>query len=169
MKKVFAFLSMFILLSCSDGNFEIASFEFEEKVNYCGTYLMYRLSTNEKKEAFMVTLTTQQIKNSDELVAPVDISPTSLYTVTYRIFDEAVTDSYFCSLVTPIEPKTVKNWLGVQGTIFVVNEPVYNEDETEIIAYNHIISINNLVLESGENSMKFDDFYEYGEFQTPLD
>ena len=169
MKKIFAILFVALSLSCNDGNFVIASFEFEETVNYCDEYLLYRLSTNGNKETLMVTLTTQQIQNSDELVAPVPITSNGLYTVTYRIFDEGVSNSYFCALIPPLEPITLENWVGVDGTIFVQNEPVYNDDETEIIAYNHIISINNLVLEQGDNTLKFDEFYDYGEFQTPVE
>jgi hypothetical protein len=169
MKKIFAALFILLNLSCNDGNFEIPSFEFEETVNYCDEYLLYKLSTNEQLETLMVTLTTQQIKNSEEIVAPVQVAPTGLFQVTYRIFDDKVTSSYFCSLVPPTEPKTVKNWVGIDGIIFVRNEAVFNDDETEIIAYNHIISIENLVLENGENKMKFDAIYEYGEFQTPVE
>ena len=169
MKKIIGSLFIVLNFSCNDGNFEIASFEFEETVNYCDEYLLYRLSTNGQKETLMVTLTTQQIKNSDDLVAPVPVTVNGFYTVTYRIFDDQVTSSYFCSLVPPTEPKTVKNWEGIAGTIFVQNEAVYNNDETEIIAYNHIISIRDLVFESGENTLKFDAFYEYGEFQTSVD
>ena len=168
MKKIFATLFIVLNLSCNDGNFVIASFEFEETVNYCNEYLLYRLSTNGQKETLMVTLTTQQIKNSDDLVAPVQITENGLFTVTYRIFEDKVTSSYFCALTPPTEPKTVKNWIGVDGIIFVTNEAVYNED-AEIIAYNHIISIKDLVLESGENTLKFDEFYEYGEFETPVE
>ena len=80
----------------------------EEKVNYCGEYVMYRLSTAQQKEAFIVTLTSQQIKQSEEPVLPVTVSESGLFKVTYRIFDEAVTSSYFCQSIPPIEPKTVK-------------------------------------------------------------
>jgi len=169
MKKLFAIVFVFLNLSCDDGNFEIPSFEFEETVNYCDEYLLYKLSTNGQVETLMVTLTTQQIRNSEDLVAPVQVAPTGLFQVTYRIFDDRVTSSYFCALVPATEPKTVKNWVGIDGIIFVQNEAVYNDDETEIIAYNHIISIKDLVLESGENKMKFDVLYEYGEFQTPVE
>ena len=169
MKKIFVLLIVALSLSCSDGNFVIASFEFEEEVNYCDEYLLYRLSTNGKKETLMVTLTNQQIRSSEDPIAPVNVTINGLYTVTYRIFDDAVTSSYFCALIPPIEPKTVENWEGVEGTIFVKNEAVYNNNETEIVAYNHIVSINNLVLVRGEDSIKFGDFYEYGQFETPVD
>ena len=169
MKKIFAILFVFLNLSCNDGNFEIASFEFEDTVNYCDEYLLYKLSTNGQRETLMLTLTTQQIKNSSDIVVPVQVTPTGLFQVTYRIFDDKVSSSYFCSLVPATEPKTLKDWVGIDGIIFVENEPVYNEDETEIIAYNHIISIKDLVLESGDNKLKFDAFFEYGEFQTPVE
>ena len=169
MKKIVATLFIVLNFSCSDGNFEIASFEFEETVNYCDEYLLYRLSTNGQKETLMVTLTTQQIRSTEDIVAPVQVTENGLFTVTYRIFDDQVTSSYFCSLTPPVEPKTVKNWIGVDGIIFVTNEAVYNDDETKIVAYNHIISIKDLVLESGENTLKLDAFYEYGEFETPFE
>ena len=169
MKKIFAILFVFLNLSCNDGNFEIASFEFEDTVNYCDEYLLYKLSTNGQRETLMLTLTTQQIKNSSVIVVPVQVTPTGLFQVTYRIFDDKVSSSYFCSLVPATEPKTLKDWVGIDGIIFVENEPVYNEDETEIIAYNHIISIKDLVLESGDNKLKIDSFFEYGEFQTPVE
>ena len=107
MKKLLALILILCTFSCDDGNFEIASFEFEEKVNYCGEYVLYRLSTKEHKEAFIVTLTEQQIKQSDEPVFPVSISATGLFTVTYRLFDEAVTSNYFCQPVPPIVPKII--------------------------------------------------------------
>jgi hypothetical protein len=169
MKKIFAILLITLNVSCSDGNFVIESFEFEEEVNYCDEYLLYRLSTNGKKETLMVTLTNQQIRSSEDPIAPVNITTNGLYTVTYRIFDDAVSSSYFCSLLPPVEPNIVQNWEGIEGTIFVKNEAVYNNDETEIIAYNHIVSINNLVLVRGEESLKFDAFYEYGQFETSVD
>jgi hypothetical protein len=169
MKKIFVTLFIILNFSCDDGNFVIASFEFEETVNYCDEYLLYRLSTNGQKETLMVTLTTQQIQDSDDPVFPVPVTENGLYTVTYRIFDEGVTSSYFCALVPPTEPETLENWVGIAGTIFVQNEAVYNDDETEIVAYNHIITIRDLVLESGEDKLKFDALYEYGEFQTPVD
>ncbi len=168
MKKFFALIFILFTFSCDDGNFEIASFEFEDKVNYCGKYVLYRLSTREHKEAFIVTLTEQQIKQSDEPVLPVSISETGLFTVTYRLFDEAVTSSYFCQSVPPIVPKTVKNWVGTAGTIFVQNEPVYDEDEVTVIAYQHIIVLNDLVLSNGDESIIFDETYLYGEFETAV-
>ncbi len=159
-----------ITFSCDDGNFEIASFEFDDKVNYCGEYLLYRLSTFEQKEALIVTLTNVQIKQSDDPVLPVAISESGIYTVTYRLVDDPIKSDYFCQPIPPIEPKTVKNWVGTNGLIIVQNEPVYDDVNTdEIIAYNHIIVINDLVLTNGDEKIVFESNYLYGQFQTVVE
>jgi hypothetical protein len=168
MRKIVALFFILITFSCNDGNFEIASFEFEDTVNYCGEYVLYRLSTNENREALIVTLTDSQIKNEDTIVIPVSVTATGTYTVTYRIFEDTVTSSYFCTVIPPVEPKTTKNWQGTNGKILVKNEAVYDEDEVTIIAYNHIIILEDLVLTSGDETLLFDPSYYYGEFQTAV-
>ena len=125
MKKLFLFLFLVSALSCSDGDIDISSFEFEEEVTLCGSgiYTLYRLSTNEQREALIVTLTDLQIRKDEDIVQPVSVTLTGQYTVTYRLFDDQVTDAYFCSAVPPVEPNVQKDWRGVSGTIFVKNEP----------------------------------------------
>ena len=162
----FALVSLVLFQSCSDGNLDIASFEFEETVNVCGSYTLYRLSTNGQKEALMVTLTAQQIRQDEEPVIPVAVSSTGLYTVTDRVFDDQVTSSYFCAMVPPVEPNVVRNWEGVSGFILVENRPVYDEDGITIEAWEHIIVLNDVVLESGEEKLIFNDTFLYGTFTT---
>lgn len=168
MKRIFALVFILITFSCDDGNFEVASFEFEEKVNYCGDFVLYRLSTFEQKEALIVTLTDQQIRQDEDPVLPVSVTETGSYKVTYRLFDDRVTGNYFCQSIPPTEPNTVENWAGVSGTIIVENEPVHDEDEVTVIAYRHIIVINDLVLSRGDESIIFDQNYLFGEFQTDV-
>ncbi len=97
-------------MSCNDGDLDISSFEFEDEVNICGVnqYTLYRLSTTEQREALIVTLTDQQVRKDEDLVIPVSVSESGDYTVTYRLFNDPVTDDYFCSAVPPVEPTVVK-------------------------------------------------------------
>ena len=169
LKRITSYFSLlFILLfhSCSDGNLDIASFEFEETVNTCGSYTLYRLSTDGQKEALIVTLTAQQIRQDEEPVIPVQVSTSGLYTVTDRVFDDQVTSSYFCSTGPPVEPKVLKNWEGISGFILVENRPVYEEDGITIEAWEHIVVLNDVVLESGEEKLIFNDTFLYGTFTT---
>ncbi len=169
LKRIFTALFLVLALgfqSCDDGNLDIASFEFDEKVNVCGTYTLYRLSTNGQKEALIVTLTSQQIRKDEEPVLPVQVTTTGLYTVTDRVFNEAVTSAYFCSTIPPVEPKVVRNWEGVSGFILVENRPVYGEDEETVTAWEHIIVLNDVVLESGDEKLIFNDTFLFGTFTS---
>jgi hypothetical protein len=168
--KILALFLSFAMLSCDDGDFDIAGFEFEETVNVCGSYTLYRLSTNGQREALIVTLTAQQIRQDEEVVIPVSVSENGLYTVTDRVFDDAVSSDYFCATIPPVEPRVVKNWTGVSGLILVENRPVLDEEDGEtIVAWEHIIVLNDVVLESGEEKLIFNDTYLYGTFTSSPD
>jgi len=164
-----ALIITLILTSCNDGDFDIAGFEFEEKVNACGSYTLYRLSTNGQREALIVTLTAQQIRQDQEVVIPVSVSENGLYTVTDRVFDDAVTSDYFCATIPPVEPRVVRNWTGVSGLILVENRPVLDADGETIVAWEHIIVLNDVVLESGEEKLIFNDTFLFGTFTTSPD
>ena len=164
-----ALIITLILTSCNDGDFDISSFEFEEKVNVCGSYTLYRLSTNGQREALIVTLTAQQIRQDQEVVIPVSVSENGLYTVTDRVFDDAVTSDYFCATIPAVEPRVVRNWTGVSGLILVENRPVLDADGETIVAWEHIIVLNDVVLESGEEKLIFNDTFLFGTFTTSPD
>lgn len=166
MKKSFAFFLILLASSCNDGDFEIASFEFEEQVNFCDAFVLYKLSTNDNREALIVTLSADQIINSETDVISVNVSETGPYMVSYRIFDEKVTSNYFCAILPPVEPKIKKNWQGTGGQILVRNDPVFAEDGTTIIAFNHIIALQDVVLKFGDETLIFDASYLFGEFET---
>lgn len=168
MKRILLFFVVLLALSCNDGDLDISSFEFEDEVNICGTtnYTLYRLSTNEQREALIVTLTDQQIRKDEDLVIPVSVSANGSYTVTYRLFDESLTDSYFCASVPPVEPKVLKDWRGVAGTIFVVNEPVYDTEGENITGWKHYVVLNDVVLKVNDEELKLDETFVYGTAET---
>ncbi len=167
-QRFFLLLLFFIGISCSDGDIDIAGFEFEETVNVCKNevYTLYRLGNNSHREALIVTLTDNEIRQSEDPVLPVSVSLTGKYTVTDRVFDKEVTKDYFCSVIPPAEPKVTKDWRGVSGKILIKNEAVYNDDHSKIVAYKHIVVLNDVVLESGEETLVFNDTYLFGTFET---
>ncbi len=168
MKKNVLFLFLALTLACSDGDLDISSFEFEDEVTLCGTkdYTLYRLSTVDQRESLIVTLTDKQIRKDEEIVQPVGISLNGDYTVTYRLFDEKVTDAYFCASVPPIEPNVVKDWRGISGTIFVENQPVYDTDGETITGWKHYIVLLDVVLQVEDQELKLDETYVFGTLET---
>jgi len=170
MKKIILLLTILLALSCDDGNLDIASFEFEEEINYCGEseITLYRLSTNGHKEALILTLTDNEIREDEEAVAPIQVTENGKYTVTDRVFESEVTSSYFCTVIPPVEPKVLKNWVGVGGTILIQNEPVYETGNANVIAWKHTIILQDVVLKIGDESLIFNDTYLYGVYETPV-
>ena len=168
MKKVLMLLVMFLTFACDDGDLDISSFEFEDEVNICGTksYTLYRLSTNEQREALIVTLTDQQIRKDEDIVLPVNVTANGDYTVTYRLFDDQLTDNYFCASVPPVEPTVLKDWRGVSGTIFVENQPIYGTDGETITGWKHYIVLIDVVLQVDDQELKLDETFVYGTVET---
>ncbi len=158
------------MYSCTDGDLDTPGFEFEETVNICKTniYTLYRLSDNGHREALIVTLTDDQIKNSTEPVPPAIVTESGPTTVTDRVFDDEVKNDYFCSVVPPTTPKVSKDWRGVSGIIEVINRVVLDEDQKDTIAYNHVIILHDVVLKNGEESLIFNDTYLFGSFDTGI-
>ena len=148
--------------------FNISSFEFEDEVNICGVnqYTLYRLSTTEQREALIVTLTDKQVRKDEDLVIPVSVSESGDYTVTYRLFNDPVTDDYFCSAVPPVEPTVVKDWRGVSGTIVVENDPIYDTDGESIIGWKHYVVLIDVVLQVDDQELKLDETFLYGTAET---
>jgi hypothetical protein len=168
MKKIVLFFVLLIGFSCNDGDLDISSFEFEDEVNICGVtqYTLYRLSTNEQRESLIVTLTDQQIRKDEDLVIPVAVSENGNYTVTYRLFDDQLTDDYFCSAVPPVDPTVIKDWRGVAGTIIVQNEPIYDTEEENITGWKHYVVLVDVVLRVDDEELKLDETFVFGTAET---
>jgi len=168
MKRFFLFTFLLLGLSCSDGNFDISSFEFEDEVTICGseTYTLYRLSTEGQREALIVTLTDVQIRKDEDIVLPVPVTISGEYTVTYRLFDDKVTDNYFCAAVPPVAPTVLKDWRGVAGAIFVENTPIYDTDGETVTGWRHYIVLRDVVLKVDDQELKLDETFLFGEVDT---
>jgi hypothetical protein len=168
MKKLMLFFVLFAGLSCNDGDLDISSFEFEDEVSICGAtqYTLYRLSTGEQREALIVTLTNQQIRKDEDIVVPVSVTENGDFTVTYRLFEDQVTDNYFCAAVPPVEPKVQKDWRGVSGTIVVENQPVYDTEEENIIGWKHYVVLIDVVLRVDDQELKLDETFLFGTAET---
>ena len=61
-----------------------------------------------------------------------------------------------------------KDWRGVSGNVVVQNEVVYDASGLNVVSYKHTVVLNDVVLESGEDSLIFDDTYLFGVFSTAV-
>lgn len=166
MKKLIAFLLLISFSACDDGDFEVPSFDFNETINSCGEYVLYR-TNSDRTEAFILVLSTSVIKDE------VSTTPLKVYisatNTQYRIFNGAVGSDYFCQDVPPTEPIVTKNWEGVAGTnSYIEVETTENlNDDDELIGYKHNITLYNLRLQSGTDFITYEK-YSFGVFTTSL-
>jgi hypothetical protein len=169
MKKLLVFLFCISLLSCDDGDFDVPAFDFEETVYDCdvnnNSYTLYRLSDT---EALIVTLTTSQIQN--QVSASTISTGISATNVIYRTFNDAISQSYFCTNVPPVSPTVLTNWTGVAGSnnnILIDTVEEFDTTNTNVIGYRHTITFQNLTLENGGESLTYSET-DFGSFVTDL-
>ncbi|MDP3359849.1 MAG: hypothetical protein Q8S41_10930 [Lutibacter sp.] len=153
MKKILILFLAFTLNACNDGDFDVPVFEFTEKVNVCGNFVLYIASTN-STEVLVLTLPSTALGTEPTTTLPISTTVTA----TYRIFDKGITATYFCQDIPPLEPKILKELKADEtGTINIVS--------TEILAngvvtgYSYEITILNLNFVDGEDRIYFDSFF----------
>lgn len=159
MQKIVSILFLLSIFSCNDGDFEVPSFEFDETVNICGTYVLYRANSSQT-EALIIQLDEANLVQ-EEAVTEISISAANC---SYRIFDSTIDANYFCSDVPPVTPQVIKNWEAVAGTnnvISISSSTIIDEDTSEILGYEYAIVLSNLVLESDDEQI-IHDTYSFG-------
>lgn len=123
MKKIFMLLFVLsIILSCNDGDFDVPSFDFsDEVINDCGDLVLFKIN---ESEALIVELSNNSIYTSST-------SSLSLNnTISYRIFNDNVSSSYFCNDIPPTLPTISDEWIG-SGTL-VVDNIITRDDEDKV-------------------------------------
>ena len=132
MKKI-CFLSLLILnFSCDDGDFDVPSFDFDDvSLSNCGDVVLHKISSS-GTEALILKLDENntdgnlfKTARSNEAYA---ISSASSNNFLYRIFEDRVSNDYFCQEIPPIKPIVLKEWNG-EGTLFVTNEITLDDED----------------------------------------
>tara|TARA_R110001583_G_scaffold58714_4_gene174829 strand:- start:3962 stop:4441 length:480 start_codon:yes stop_codon:yes gene_type:complete len=150
MKKLITLFIAFTLISCNDGDFDIPAFEFTNTVKSCGEYLLFVKNT-ESTEVLMLSLTNTQLGSTvGEKTYPISTT----LKVTYRIFDEKITDTYFCQAIPPATPLVLKELLGIEGTL-VINTIATITNEV-VTGYEYDISLKNLLFLDNNQRIYFE-------------
>lgn len=160
MKKMISIFTLILCFSCNDGDFEVPAFEFTETINHCGSFILYK--TNAKKtEAFILTIPSESFKEVEKETYTLKLSSTIF--VTYRAFDSAFTENYFCSAIPPTKPKVINELFAKNGEVIITTTKEVNTSKST--TYNHEIILSDIVLkkEKNENKITFKK-YNFGTF-----
>lgn len=137
MKKNFTLLLFACLLSCDDGDLAIETVDFDSitTVQTCGTVsatasnLLFKINGS---EALILELPAGLLKN--EISAGVITSViSSTTTLTYRIFNDDVSQAYFCNTIPPTSPTVSEEVTAEEGSIFVTTTSTDDETFTHLI------------------------------------
>ena len=136
MKKLgfLAIFATFFFTSCDDGEIITTSFDFPEtNLQFCGGpggYLFYK--TNDAGTESISLL----LGNANELFQSSDTLATTLNgtsnIVNYRIYNDVVDGTYFCSEVPPTTPQVVTEYIASSGTaVLYINTTLFDNDNLD--------------------------------------
>ncbi|NBL64245.1 hypothetical protein GV828_03405 [Flavobacterium sp. NST-5] len=176
MKKYLSlsFLAL-ILCGCDDGDLTFDSFDFSQvQAKRCSNNsdILNSIFKINENEALILQFPQNEfpfLNKSKDTTFLLNANRK----LTYRVFDENVSDGYFCSLLPPITPKVIDEWTSganAQGQYRVVTRPVEGTSTLETAKYEHAITLNNIAMSSSTQSGSI--IYEtlnFGVFQTNTD
>jgi len=128
-KNLLLFLICISVASCSDGELQIETIDFDDvALDFCGTpttdtQLLFKLKDS---ETLILDLQSGLLRNEvsgDTLESPIPAQSKLIY----RILSEDVDDSYFCDAIPPVVPSVVEEIPAEQGTVFVFTSQNAND------------------------------------------
>ncbi len=148
MKKLILISTLFLFISCSDGDLQIETLDFDSVVaQNCGTLstnttLFFKIDGN---EALILTLQSDILKNEATTEDIISVIPSESKLV-YRTFSDNISKNYFCDTLPPIAPTVTEEIEAANGSVII--KTVAGENDTFI----HTISLSNITLLKGDGT-----------------
>ena len=148
MKKSF-FLSLFIIcISCSDGDLQIETLDFDSVVvQNCGTAnvgteIFFKINDD---EALILDLASGLLAN-EVTTDTIESTIPGQSQLTFRAFSGSVTSNYFCDSIPPATPNVVEEIEVSSGRVLITTTT------TDEITFTHNIQLSGIILtnEGGE-------------------
>lgn len=170
MKKLLLFLSLITTIACDDGDLQIETLDFDSvNVDFCEDpvaterNLLFKINGD---EALILNLQSGVLNNgeigTETIVTTSNVSSESQ--ITYRIFSDNVTNSYFCDNIPPASPTVIEEIEAEDGLVII--NTIMNADTT---AYIHTIELSEISLVSSIGERITDQtINEFGEVTTPI-
>lgn len=166
MKKVSLLFLLTILTACSAGDLEVENIDFESAtVSSCNsgieTTVFFKLKSN---EGLILEIPSGILKNEVSIQPYTSAIPTNSKLI-YRLFNENISNSYFCSSIPPSSPAVISEMEATGGTVQITTTAVTNT-EGEVTSYTHLIVIIDLVLTNEQGESIVNPILNYGSFST---
>lgn len=168
MKKYLLIGCSILFFGCNDGDLQIETVDFDsiETVQSCDTVsvstenVLFKINGD---EALIVTLPSGLLKNEVSTTELTSAVPGSSQ-ISYRIFSETVTSTYFCDSPPPLTP-TVLEEIEAEGGSVIITTTTENS-----ITFTHTIQLSGITF-LNENGSRITDLQvsEFGTVTTTAD
>ncbi|MGB2758633.1 MAG: hypothetical protein WBC58_01645 [Maribacter stanieri] len=165
MKKYLLIGCSILFFACNDGDLQIETVDFDsiETVQSCDTVsvstenVLFKINGD---EALIVTLPSGLLKNEVSTTELTSAVPGSSQ-ISYRIFSETVTSTYFCDSPPPLTPTVLEEIEAEGGSIIITTT---TEDS---ITFTHTIQLSGITF-LNENGSRITDLQvsEFGSVTT---
>ena len=163
---IFAFLIAIFTIACNDGDLEVETISFENndvlscKANDTTATFLFKVN---QKQVLILKLPTNVLENKAKTIT--GAIPSS-YKVVYRTYSDNVSSSYFCSDYPPAQPTVVSEVQATGGTVSITTQAIYDENTHQLLRYDHLIRISDLVLVNSKGNKLVDSNFIFGTYQT---
>jgi len=166
MKRTFPFISLLLILliACNDGNYTVERITFtsSEATSCTRDTTATFLYKTQGKEALILQFSAGTLKNQvDSITGNIGNN----YKLFYRTFDEAPSQSYFCSSPPATSPKVLSQIEAQGGTVIIVTRAV-RDTVAGVTRYNHLVRIKDLLLTNDNGERLIDQNFNFGSYQT---
>ncbi len=148
MKKIFALITVFIMLTgCDDGDIAFKTFNFpDDNVDLCSNTDIHTYYKVNGTEALVIELVDGALKNTIDIPMPytIAVGAGSSNKITYKNYSNKIT-SYCTSTESPAEV-----WNGT-GTLSVFTAK--NFKDGKLIGYSHVIELKNITFSKDDETI----------------
>jgi hypothetical protein len=142
------------------------AFNFDKTLEKCSnSILVYNYTTSEA-----LTLAIDPALLSNEVTAPntprKGILSATKNILTYRLFSDLLTGSYFCNATTPATPAVQQEWTGVDGVTDVSGIVEVTTTTSGPTSFKHTIVLKKVTFKRGNSNFLLGDNYIYGDLFT---
>ena len=165
MKKMLFFSTLVLLLSCDDGDLQIETIDFDSvdpqtcETATVDTKIFFKINDD---EALILELESGKLLN-EASTEEIESTIGSGSKLTYRLFSESVSSTYFCSDLPETTPSVTSEIQAESGTVFINTVGV----DTDTVTFVHTIQLSDVSFVTDTDSRITDlTINEFGEVTT---
>jgi len=169
MKKYLLIVCSILFFNCNDGDLQIETVDFDsiDTIESCNDIspttenVLFKINGD---EALILNLPSQLLRNEVSTATGIESAVPGSSQITYRIFTESVSSSYFCDSPPPLTPTVLEEIEAEGGSIIVTTV------EVDSVTFSHTIQLSGVTF-LNENGSRITDLQvnEFGTVTTTVE